>query len=218
MKRIAYIVIIMAMALILFACGGQTKVPDSLIELEIETEIRDYLYENDKDDFRYSYTVDHKSDSSMHTDTLTVCLKIEGDYGYYQTYNSFTYQYDRSSDLWNLKQKGDWTEEEVVIDAEKYVGEFSRGMSGDDFYCYLKITSIDSISDNKLIATGEYYLHHKNTRRNSHVVEDSYRGSIQFDAYWSGYIFDSDWGEDGCFHLSLRPEGFGAAYTGDSAF
>ncbi len=108
MKRIFAILLCLLLTCFIFtACessGKAMEVPDSYITTYIEKK----CYEEYEDFSRMNISSEHSYDSETHIDTVLVTLVEEGYYGSRSRQLELKYQYDKSSDLWNLFYTSGW--------------------------------------------------------------------------------------------------------------
>lgn len=108
MKNNILTLFISAVALLfLSACGSTKTVPDKTIQWVID----DYLKTNEYYGgvyTDYQTEITHDPDSETKTDTVKIKLSITYPHLTASTKYEATYQYDKSSDLWNLIRGGDW--------------------------------------------------------------------------------------------------------------
>lgn len=130
MKRRLCILLLLFTAIILTACGNKVKeVPES----EIQDVVDDYFYENTMVGYiAHDYSAIHNWDSETKTDTVQIKAITEYEYGYLVAECECKYQYDRSSDLWNLKRIGHWSE--YVDYSEKWNEQTLTGAINDCTY------------------------------------------------------------------------------------
>lgn len=134
--------------LLLSGCGSSGSssskgVPDRTAEMVV----LDYFDERDmqQGDYNsYSFNVVHNYDAGSKSDAAVINLKIEYNYATENTYIPVWYSYDKSSELWTLDRKGNWSESAISFFGDKLVGRW-RIDYFDDYY-EIEIKSVDGDS------------------------------------------------------------------------
>ena len=107
-KRIFYFFFILSAVLFLAACGNASdEVPESVWLREIDD--CDYAEFSDPS-IKCTQSAIHNVDKTAHTDLVVISLQAESTYGKVNTYRSVLFQYDKSSDLWSVLKRSDWSE------------------------------------------------------------------------------------------------------------
>lgn len=106
-KRIIFFLFILCTVLFLSACGkASDEVPESVWLREID----DCNYAEFFDPaIKCTQSAIHNVDKTAHTDLVVISLQAESTYGKVSTYRSVLFQYDKSSDLWSVLRRDDWS-------------------------------------------------------------------------------------------------------------
>lgn len=178
MKRL--VILLMILAAVLCGCGGGKEVPETLIALEVEK----FVNEKGISD-PYSVEISQYYDET--SKIVTVNVELRAEYAYAQgVYRSrYAYQYNRSSDTWDMLYDFGWSERETVYLPEAYIGTFIGYFSGSDEYRFR--FDIDEIDFENDIMVCDYVL---DTERGmiggSDVIDIS---NDSFDIVVNGYCY-----------------------------
>lgn len=119
MKAKKIVILICVLIGLLSACGGQSKVPESLIEMEIE----DYIYNEYENYSNYEYEIYHNFDNQSNIDYVTVQLTVEYPCWIYYVTGEFSYQYINNGDYWELNYNySGWEDDEFEVKKNAYIG------------------------------------------------------------------------------------------------
>lgn len=141
-KKLGMILLILLSVLLTACSGGDKKVP----EAEIEYVVEDYLYVNALDGYvGADFEATHSWDAEAKIDSVQLEVVTEYAYGYVIAECECVFQYDKSSDMWNVKRMSQWSER--VDYGDKFEGVVFSGTDEDITYT-VEIESID-------FATGE---------------------------------------------------------------
>lgn len=133
--------LLLCVSVLFSSCGSQYGVPDDYVMYFVEEcEYADSDYES-------STQVIHSFNEKTHMDSTTVVSTYTGDYGSFITTCEAVFQYDRTSDLWSLVRRSEWSDPEYKY-SDSLVGKWNVGspfgLSGD----YL--IEIISVSDDMI--------------------------------------------------------------------
>lgn len=94
-------------------------------------------------DFWRARTIHHSYDSKSRTDSATLILKAQGNYGNCSSSCDAVFQYNRSSDTWSLLSAKEWTEPSYMFNDE-LVGKWTVGstLGNKDESYEFEITSV----------------------------------------------------------------------------
>lgn len=111
MRKPIKFICLLCIILTLFGCSHDYKgVPDSVVLREAESQVENYT----------NYKINHKIDTAAHIDDIELELYNEGAYGTETIATSYSYQYNKATDLWTLLQAGDFSYK-YVIDENAYI-------------------------------------------------------------------------------------------------
>ena len=148
-RIVSYIALLFfALLVLLTGCGNSQSakgVPDRTAELVI----LDYFDERGmrQGDYNsYSFNVIHNYDKSSNSDAAVINLKIEYNYAVENTYVPVWYSYNKSSELWTLDRKGNWSESAISFSGEKLIGRWRISNYDDNYEIEIKSVNGDSIT------------------------------------------------------------------------
>ena len=138
MKKGILFLLTLSLLIALVGCNTTKEVPSFYIEYSVD----DYLVANAAEGYiDYAYETAHHWDNESKTDTVYITLTIEYEYGYLIAETTYTYQYDRSNDLWYQVQQNPWSE--YVDYGEKLIGAEFEGTLRSGATYLIMISSID---------------------------------------------------------------------------
>lgn len=142
------LVLVVVLSLVLSGCGKSSSASNGVPNRTVELVVLDYFDERElyPGDYNgYSFNVVHNYDKSSKTDAAIINLSIEYTYTSESTYIQTWYSYDKSSDLWTLIRKGEWSESSYGYPSDRLIGQWHIDDCGDYFENHYEI-NINSIS------------------------------------------------------------------------
>ena len=143
----------------LASCSSAPEtVPDSLVQMYIDDCIAAWNY---YDCDSVETEIEHEADKENHMDSVTVVFRFRYPYGYLERKTEgLTYQYDRSSDLWNTVSDGQHYGSVVWENLEQFYGTYSYAQQLYGDYSEASVT-IDDIDTDIWSAEVSGYFEHE---------------------------------------------------------
>lgn len=102
--KVFMMLMVLGVMISLTGCGNSKEVPESILMMYVE-DFSDYDEDNENIFIEY----DHEYDSDAQMDTVLIKLSCVDIYGHYFRENTVRYMYDRSTGIWTLAKKGNWS-------------------------------------------------------------------------------------------------------------
>lgn len=150
-KRILSLAVLTLCIIQLTACGGSASTAKGVPDRTAELVVLDYFDERGMqhgDYNSYSFNVIHNYDKSSNSDAAVINLKIEYNYASESTYVPVWYSYNKSSDLWSLDRKGNWSESVMNYSGDKLIGCWRINYYDDYYEIEIKSISGNNVSLN----------------------------------------------------------------------
>ena len=153
MKRMAALLLALALMVLITACGSNSK---GVSEEQVHTDLVDNGYSllssiNAEVIDSIDYSISHNIDRKTHIDTATVVVTTKSEYGTHTRTLTMYYQYYKSDDLWELSNVED-VSCHFDVNPESFIGTWADTETGyytnDTKELYLNIYDFDGRTAN----------------------------------------------------------------------
>ena len=192
MKKIS-IIILLSILLMLAACSQEstqlqspsqsaTQMSSELKGVPESVVLRNITYSMNE---CINHKIIHNVDTEAHTDNVEVTLYFEYPFATKTAYISYLYQYNKSSDLWELLQESE-AEVEIMINESAYVnGSPWVGTIEGYLDCSYTISFLE-IDTSEMLAKIEYEIYFENDEIPDLIGIDT----VDIDPYWHNILID----------------------------
>lgn len=147
-KKIRLFICLLCTAHLFSAClNDNNGVPESVVLREARSLTEDYT----------SYKIKHNVDTAAHIDDVELELYFEGDYGKETITTSYSYQYNKSNDLWTLLEEGD-VSSKYVINENTYISSSPCTGKGNGRYSFNYSINFEEFNTDACTATISYII------------------------------------------------------------